>query len=169
MALGVVPPRLERVSRWARQYYHDHARCVICDVLRHEQENGSRIIDETATFASWVPFAATVPFEIWIVPKTHQASFVDMDGAESINLGFLMRRVLRRLDAVHGVRVPYNYAVDSACRSDISAPHFHWRMRIAPCTVAWGGFELATRMPINPSSPEQDAAVLRAANYNAIG
>jgi len=32
-----------------------------------------------------------------------------------------------------------------------------------PDVATWGGFELGTGLPINPSSPEDDAALLRGA------
>jgi len=38
----------------------------------------------------------------------------------------------------------------------------HWRLRIVPDLVTWGGFEVGTGMAINPSCPEQDAEELGA-------
>jgi galactose-1-phosphate uridylyltransferase len=53
--------------------------------------------------------------------------------------------------------------VDSAPKNDLSAPHWHWKLRLVPDVAIWGGFELGTGLPINPSSPEDDAALLRSA------
>ena len=58
---------------------------------------------------------------------------------------------------------PYNFVVDSAPKAGLAAPHWHWKMRIVPDVATWGGFELGGGLPINPSSPEEDARVLRAA------
>jgi UDPglucose--hexose-1-phosphate uridylyltransferase len=85
-----------------------------------------------------------------------------MDDAECADLALLLRRTLQRLRAVHG-DPPYNLVVDSGGRSDCNALHLHWRLRVAPDLVTWGGFELGTGMPINPSCPEKDAELLRVA------
>jgi UDPglucose--hexose-1-phosphate uridylyltransferase len=146
----------------ARRYYEDTTRCVTCDEIAFEQGDQQRIVEETRTFLALVPFAATVPSEIWLVPKRHQASFAAMNEDERTNLGMLLGRTLRWLTAVHG-DLPYDLALDSADSAEREAAAFHWRLRVVPDLVTWGGFERGTDMPINPSLPEQDAALLRAA------
>ncbi len=39
--------------------------------------------------------------------------------------------------------------------------YLHWYLRIYPRTTTPGGFELDVGMSINPSTPEQDAELLR--------
>ena len=51
--------------------------------------------------------------------------------------------------------------------TNLTAPHVHWRLRIAPDLTTWGGFELGAGMPINAASPEADAARLRLAEAEA--
>jgi UDPglucose--hexose-1-phosphate uridylyltransferase len=162
IALGMIPPRLQSMIAWAGHRYSGTRRCVTCDEIAFERSDQQRIIEETERFLALVPFAATVPCEIWLVPKRHEASFAAMDQGECRDLGKLLRRSLRRLAAVHGAP-PYNLIVDSAGRSDQDSAAFHWRLRIVPDLVTWGGFERGTDLPINPSLPEQDAALLRAA------
>jgi UDPglucose--hexose-1-phosphate uridylyltransferase len=95
------------------------------------------------------------------VPKRHHASFTEVGDAELQDFSELLGRSLQRIEAA--LQHPsYNFVIDSAPKSDIAAPHLHWRLRIVPETVTWGGFELGTGLPINPSIPEDDAAVLRA-------
>ena len=76
--------------------------------------------------------------------------------------GTLLRRTLARLRSALD-DPPYNFVIDSADRQHLGSPHVHWRLRIAPKLAMSGGFELGSAMAINPSSPEQDAAVLRVA------
>jgi UDPglucose--hexose-1-phosphate uridylyltransferase len=161
IALGMVPPWLKSRLEWARQYYRERSCCAVCDAIELERSDGRRIVEETRQFVALVPFAATVPFETWIIPKRHEASFADMDDGERAEFGDVLQRALLRLKAIHG-NPPYNFVVDTAPRSALHVPDFHWRLRIAPNLVTWGGFELGTRMPINPSSPERDAEMLRA-------
>ena len=162
IALAFVPARLAGMSEWAARYHVECGRCATCDELAVERRQEVRIIEESEHFVALVPFAAEHPCEIWIVPKRHQASFTAVDAAELANFAWLLRRTLRRLRAVHD-DPPYNFVIDSAPRAQSDAPYFHWRLRIAPDLATWGGFQLGTGVPVNPSSPEADAALLRSA------
>jgi UDPglucose--hexose-1-phosphate uridylyltransferase len=162
IALGMTPPRLLSMATWARQCGEETGRCVTCAELEVEIADGSRIIEETPLFVALAPFAATVPLEIWLVPRRHQASFAQLDDAECAEMGPLLRNTLRRLSSAHD-DPPYNFVVDSFDAADETVSFAHWRLQIVPGLATWGGFELGTGIPINPSSPESDARILRAA------
>jgi UDPglucose--hexose-1-phosphate uridylyltransferase len=166
VGLSVVPPWLEARERWARERYEGGFKCVTCAELDLERHDSSRLIEETEQFVASVPFAATVPSEIMIIPKRHCGSFAELSHTETLGLAALLRRTLRRLNSVHG-DPPYNLFVDPALRDGLRQSHSHWRLRIVPDLAKWGGFERATHMPINPSCPEEDAARLREAIVKA--
>jgi UDPglucose--hexose-1-phosphate uridylyltransferase len=163
VALDFVPPRVAAVNDWGKRYYGEHGRCALCDELASELKIGKRIVDENGQFVVLVPFAAEHPFELWIVPKRHQASFTALGDDELPAFAALLGRSLARLKAVLD-DPPYNFAIDSAPKRESAAPHLHWRLRIAPEVAIWGGFELGAGLPINPSSPEDDAQRLREAD-----
>ena len=162
LALGVVPPNVALLTDWGQRYHAEHGRCPTCDEIERERALAQRVIEDSQNFTVIVPFAAEHPFETWIVPKQHQASFLALRDAHQRELGSLLRRTLRRL--CWGLDNPaYNFVVDSAGREHLDAPYVHWRLRIVPDLTKRGGFELASGMFINPSSPEEDAAILRSA------
>jgi UDPglucose--hexose-1-phosphate uridylyltransferase len=161
IALTLLPPRLAGLAYWGHRYYHDHGRCPTCDEIEGERALKSRIFEETQNFLVLVPFAAEYPLETWIVPVEHQASFIHIGDLQRVEFAHLLRRTLDRLRrARHDP--PYNFVIDSAARTQLRSLYFHWRLRIAPDLATWGGFELGAGMAINPSSPECDAATLRA-------
>jgi UDPglucose--hexose-1-phosphate uridylyltransferase len=160
IALDMTPPALQSRADWAQARYRDCGRCVICDELEFEQKAGRRVVAENDLFIALVPFAATCPFELRLIPKRHQASFAQIDQGELIEFGALLQGALRRLKTVLGDS-PYNFAVHSTTQSDIVSPDQHWQLRIAPSLITPGGFELAADMPINPSNPEDDSEALR--------
>ncbi|MEJ2623540.1 MAG: hypothetical protein P8Z80_03055 [Pseudolabrys sp.] len=162
IALGMVPPRLAALNEWAKSYHADHGVCAMCEELQVETCHRERVIEETDRFLALVPFAAEHPYEIWIVPHDHHASFIDIEDAALAEFGELLARCLRRLKKVLD-DPPYNFAIDSAPKHEFGAAHFHWRLRLVPRVAIWGGFELGGGLPINPSSPENDAAALRMA------
>jgi len=161
IALDIVPSRVAAMSDWCKRYYSEHQSCATCDELAIECKSAKRLVDENEHFVALVPFAAEHPFELWIVPKEHQASLTALGDHELPAFAELLGRSLRRLQAAAN-DPPYNFVIDTAPSRDIAAPHLHWRLRIAPDIAIWGGFELGAGLPINPSSPEDDAHLLRA-------
>lgn len=162
IAVGVVPPNFNDLEQHGRAYHSAHGRCATCDEIDAECGTGVRLIEETPHFAAAVPFAATMPSEICIMPKRHQASFSNLEEPELREFARLLRRALDRLRRVHN-DPPYNFIIESATRANLSAAFVHWRLRIMPNLTMPGGFELGTGLAINPSSPEADAAALRIA------
>jgi UDPglucose--hexose-1-phosphate uridylyltransferase len=160
IALGLATPKVRALADWGRHHYDADGRCPTCAEVELETESGARVVEETSDFVALVPFAAERPSELWLIPKRHQPSFADATERELQDFGRLLRQSLRRLQAVHGA-LAYNFVVDSANTTDRGAPYLHWRLRIMPNLVTWGGFELGTGIVINPSSPELDARTLR--------
>jgi UDPglucose--hexose-1-phosphate uridylyltransferase len=161
IALDFVPPEVAAMSDWNRRYTQEHGRCALCDELESERRDGRRVIDENEAFITLVPFAARHPFELWVVPKRHRASFTALADEELPAFAGLLGRALRRLSDVLS-DPPYNFVVDTAPKAELAAPHWHWKLRIVPEIAIPGGFELGAGLPINPSSPEDDACELRA-------
>jgi UDPglucose--hexose-1-phosphate uridylyltransferase len=97
-----------------------------------------------------------------IVPKRHYGPFSEISDVEIEDFAAVLARALRRLKSIHG-DPPYNVFVRPASTAELRRPHSHWQLRIVPNLAKWGGFERATGMPINPSCPEEDAALLHTA------
>ena len=77
IALPVVPKRVREEVDGAREHYNFKERCIFCDIIRQETEKSARLIAENQAFVVLAPFAPRFPFEIWIIPKTHQCAFED--------------------------------------------------------------------------------------------
>jgi UDPglucose--hexose-1-phosphate uridylyltransferase len=162
IALDIVPPKIAAAVEWGKRYHSEHGRCAQCEELAVESKSGERIVDENDAFVALAPYAAEHPFELWLAPKRHQASFTELADAALGDFAALLGRTLRRLRAALN-DPPYNFVVDSAPKGELAAPYWHWRLRIVPDIATWGGFELGAGLPINQSRPEDDARLLRAA------
>lgn len=160
ISTGVVPRHIRWKEEEARRYFDEWGRCVYCDILEEETRDGSRMIMENPSFAAFVPFAAEVPFETWIVPRRHRADFGEIGDPEKADLASALRDVLGRFHA--RLSDPdYNYVVNTAARQRAGELPLHWYLRIRPRLVTPAGFEMGSGMSINPSIPEEDAALLR--------
>ncbi len=161
MATAMVPPRTAETLRWARAQFAATGRCATCRDLESEMEDGSRIVEATKHFLTFVPFAATSPCELRITPLRHRASFGAVDDAELIELGRVLRRALMRL-ALALDDPSYNFVIESSAIAADDAQSTHWCLKIIPKLTTPAGFELASGIRINPSLPEADAEMLRA-------
>ncbi|MDJ0714010.1 MAG: galactose-1-phosphate uridylyltransferase [Prochloraceae cyanobacterium] len=159
IATSIVPQHRRWTEEEAQRYFDRWGQCVYCDILSHEQENGQRIIGENETFVAFVPYAASLPFEIWIMPKEHQADFGSITPQEKTDFAHLLKDVLMRLyDKLNNP--DYNYVINTSARYKAEEPQVHWYCQILPRLTITAGFELATGININPSLPELDADFL---------
>jgi UDPglucose--hexose-1-phosphate uridylyltransferase len=107
-----------------------------------------------------VPFAADVPFEIWIMPKIHRADFGSLSDAEKDMLTAILSKCLSRLhDKLNDP--DYNYVINTAAQYKADEPQLHWYLQIQPRLTTRAGFEIGSGVRINPSIPEEDAAYLK--------
>ena len=74
-ATTFVPRRILYELRAAREWFRERERCVFCDILRQEVRQKKRIVDNVGDYFAFCPYASRVPFEIWLMPRTHNHQF----------------------------------------------------------------------------------------------
>ena len=84
-----------------------HGRCLLCEYLRIEQADRSRVICENDTFIALTPFWAVWPFEALVVSKRHLGSFDQMEDREKNALADIMKRTTTRYDNLFETSFPY--------------------------------------------------------------
>src|SRR5689334_8081985 len=75
VATPVVPLVVADELHNARAYHDYRERCLFCDILRQETEAGTRMVADAGRAVAFVPFAARVPYETWLLPRRHAAAF----------------------------------------------------------------------------------------------
>ncbi|HEX6289668.1 MAG TPA: galactose-1-phosphate uridylyltransferase [Herpetosiphonaceae bacterium] len=159
IATGMIPRHIRWREEEAERYFDEWGRCVYCDMLAFELSDCQRIVLENRSFVAFIPFAAEVPFETWIMPRRHQADFGQISDVERADLSLALYTMLSRLRTK--LNDPdYNYIINTSTRTT-NEPQSHWYVRIRPRLVTRAGFEIGSGMRINPSLPEADAAFLK--------
>jgi UDPglucose--hexose-1-phosphate uridylyltransferase len=169
-ATPFVPRRLVYELRSAKQYFSIKERCVFCDVVRQEESAGVRVVESTGRFVAFCPFATRVPYEIWVLPRYHHASFEEnmLSGGAAGELAALLRRCVTRLgqlsDAYHMVlhTTPNTAAKRGLVEKWLTlADDYHWHFEILPIAEKRTKSYSIKEVYYNPVSPERAAARLR--------
>jgi UDPglucose--hexose-1-phosphate uridylyltransferase len=160
IALPIVPKRTSEMIAGAKAYFNYKERCVYCDIIQQEKDEGARIIEENNHFIALAPFASRFPFESIILPKQHSAVFEEGQKQQYEQLARVLKSVLSKMDRALEIP-PYNMMIHTSPFNENTGEHFHWHIEIIPKLTSLAGFEWGTGFYINPVPPEEAAEFLR--------
>jgi UDPglucose--hexose-1-phosphate uridylyltransferase len=154
-------------------YYKQKERCVFCDMLAQEMQQGQRIVEVRGDFVALCPYATRAPYETWILPRTHDAAFERFalsHPASMRDLGGLIKRTLQR---IRTITESFHLVLHtSPNRSHISASlgywktlddDYHWHIEILPILAAKAKSYTFKEVYYSPVAPETAAKRLREA------
>ncbi|MBI4878046.1 MAG: DUF4931 domain-containing protein [Planctomycetes bacterium] len=162
VAMHEVPRTIETELAGIREHRRAAGRCLLCDLVAVELQEGTRVLERAGGFASYLPYAGRIPCEIFVAPVAHPPPFADLSDAELADFCALLVGAIRRLKAAFR-DPPYNFLLHALVRSGELPDGHHWRAEILPRRGQFGGFELGTGMFINSLPPEEAVLRLRAA------
>jgi UDPglucose--hexose-1-phosphate uridylyltransferase len=154
-------------------YFKQKERCVFCDMLAQEMQQGQRIVEVRGDFVAFCPYATRAPYETWILPCTHDAAFerfaLSRPGSMR-DLGGLIKRTLQRIRTI--TESFHMVLHTSPNRSHVSASlgywktlddDYHWHIEILPILAAKAKSYTFKEVYYSPVSPETAAKRLREA------
>jgi UDPglucose--hexose-1-phosphate uridylyltransferase len=102
-ATTFVPRRVLYELRAGRDYFQSKERCVFCDILSQEERQNLRVLEMRGDYIALCPYAPRVPYETWILPRTHEAAYERTATSRVGNitdLAALLRHTLQRIRTV---------------------------------------------------------------------
>jgi UDPglucose--hexose-1-phosphate uridylyltransferase len=167
-AYPFVTPRTERMLQVARAHRDETGRNLFADVLAAERAAGERVVAANDLWTAFVPEAARWPFEVHLFPHRQVPDLGALAAEEREAFGPLYVDVLRRLDRLFGVPMPYVSAWHQAPVStgrDLSYLHLQLfsSRRAARKLKYLAGSEAAMGAFVNDIYPEDAARRLREA------
>ncbi len=160
VGLRVVPAYVRSLLYEAQRHFDQFGSCVFCEVIKYEKKEEKRLIYENDNFISFVPFTAGSEHETWILPKTHSAGLDTITQEQVVSLADCLQTVLKKFNSSIG-NPNFNYVFRLPPYPLSQVPFYHWYIQILPRTKIIGGFEQATRIPVNTVLPEDSAKMLR--------
>ncbi len=108
------------------------------------------------------PFASRNPFETWIVPKIHDPNFESISSGQVESFAHCLKMLVdffsRDLN-----EPPFNYYIHTGpINSSEAYEHFHWNFEFIPKFSIKAGFEIATGIDINITTPEYTTEFMKA-------
>ncbi|MEA1961847.1 MAG: DUF4931 domain-containing protein [Bacillota bacterium] len=153
-------PFVPQENQGLPQYYAQKGSCLLCDMLKQEQESKERVIYESECYLVLCPYAPRFAYETWIVPKRHTEHFGQMNDIEVKELAALSKRLTTAiLDCLNNPS--YNFVINTAPVNASYEPGYHWYMEITPRLLVAAGVEVATGVYMNPVAPEVAAQMLK--------
>jgi UDPglucose--hexose-1-phosphate uridylyltransferase len=151
--LPLIPHRVAEELGGAARFVIREGECPWCRLVRDEARTRERLVWEDASTVAFAPWGSRSPFEVWVVPRTHQADFGRAGDAAVHATAQALREVLTGL----GVSLdgpPYNLVLHTAPVRERVDGTFHWHWEVHPRLRDIAGLELGTGLPVNPVSPE---------------
>ena len=149
------------------QYRNDTGRLLLQDYVELELELGERVVIHNDHWAAIVPFWATWPFEILLVPRAAVQRLPDLTPPQRIALAELMKRLLIRYDNLFETSFPYSmgwhgapYLTEATDHWQLHAHFYPPLLRSATVKKFMVGFELLGEAQ-RDLTPEQAAERLR--------
>lgn len=145
-ATTFVPRRVLYELRAGRDYFEQKERCVFCDILGQEERQATRVLETRGEYIALCPYAPRVPYETWLLPRTHEAAFERSGlGRPSLmrDLGSLLRRTLQRIRTLtEDFHLVLHTSPNTLHRSETLGywttidEDYHWHIEILPILSA---------------------------------
>jgi UDPglucose--hexose-1-phosphate uridylyltransferase len=162
-AYPFVTPRTRRMLDSARRHVGGN---LFADVLAAERKAGDRLVTGNEHWTAFVPAFARWPYEIHLYPNRQVPDIPALSDAERDAFGPVYLEVLRRLDGLFGLPMPYIAAWHQApVRVDRDLAYLHlqvFSIQRAPGKLKYlAGSESGMGVFINDVRPEEAARQLR--------
>ena len=167
---SVVPKKLQLEMDSTREYSQETGGCLICEMLKTEQDFGKRVIFENEAFSVVLPFFSEYPYGVYIISKNHKQNLLQMTEMEKDLLAQTLKDTTGMLDSLFDMKFPYMmcmYQNPVNTGEDTSFYHFHIAfyppMRSQTQVKFNASSETGAWAHCNPTCPEEKAEELREA------
>jgi UDPglucose--hexose-1-phosphate uridylyltransferase len=167
-AYPFVPPVPTRMGACQMDYYQQHQRGLLQDLIQKEMAENQRILYQDEWAIAFVPVCARYPYEVWVAPIQPVTTFADLTAEQRSGLARALKTVTLKYDGLWNRPFPYLMAwFQAPVNGD---PHPEWHLhaefyppyRTADRLKYLAGTELAAGMFANDALPEDKAKDLQA-------
>ena len=166
-ATSFIPTEVQHEDEHQRAYFVKHQRAMLLDCAEREAENGTRVVVKTEHWLAVVPFWATWPFEVLLLPRFAVQRITQLNAVQQADLALALKKMTSRYDNLFQCSFPYSMGWHGAPFDDRATDgwqlHAHFYpplLRSASVRKFMVGFEMLAEAQ-RDLTPEQAAERLR--------
>jgi UDPglucose--hexose-1-phosphate uridylyltransferase len=161
-----IPMHMKNMIAAANDFYARTSKVLLDEIVAREIRDEVRVVVQNSEWVAFAPYASRYPYEIHIAPKRSVKRLPDLDEDASSTFAEIYLEVLKRLDGVFDVQMPYIAAwYQAPFTPDAEHVRLHLQItsiRRAPDKIKYlAGSEAAMGAFIGDVTPESSAAQLR--------
>ena len=131
-AYPFIPPVIKKELDSSRKYERRTGKCLLCDILAEELEDGRRLVAQNEHFAAFVPFYARYPYETHIVSKAHRLCLPEFAEVERRSLAKILKTLLLKYDNLWGFSFPYMMVMHQKPTDGKAHGYYHFHIEFYP-------------------------------------
>lgn len=166
-ASDFLPRAAEQEDISQRRHLHVHGKSLLLEYAEAELRDGTRVVEENRHWVMLVPYWATWPYELLLIPRFPVKRLPDLKPEHRVALAEILKKSLTRYDNLFATSFPYSMGWHGAPTDD--GVHDHWQLhahfyppllRSATVKKFMVGYEMLAE-PQRDLTPEQAANRLR--------
>ncbi|MFP4017242.1 MAG: galactose-1-phosphate uridylyltransferase [Halanaerobiales bacterium] len=131
-AYPFIPPKIKKELDSSKEHYQQEGKCLFCDVIDEEREDGRRVVTANDSFTAVVPFFARYTYEVHIYANNHLPSFNEFTGKEVEDLAAILRTVIQKYDNLFGFVFPYIMSIHQQPTDGSGKDYSHFHIEFYP-------------------------------------
>lgn len=131
-AYPYIPLKVATELAAARDHFDEHGRCLFCDLLAHELDDGSRVVYRRDGFTAFVPPFAEYPYQVHVITDRHTGSLSSMTGDERRGLARALKCITGGYDSLFDYPFPYMMCMHQEPTDGNAYPQYHFHIEFCP-------------------------------------
>jgi len=129
-ATNFLPTEVEKEDQRQIKYYKDYGNSLLQAYTQNEIESKSRIVEQNSSWLAVVPYWATWPFEMLLMPLREVQRLSDLKKNEQDDLSEILKIILTRYDNLFETSFPYSMGWHGA--PNVVSPHWQLHAHFYP-------------------------------------
>ena len=130
-ATNSLPTEAEKEERSQKQFYKKHGEPLLYHYAQSEIQSGVRVIEHNSSWLAIVPYWATWPYEILLLPQRSVQRISNLNSKEQEDLSEILKLILIRYDNIFETSFPYTMGWHSAPMKE-ELPHWQLHAHFYP-------------------------------------
>ena len=124
-ATNSLPTEAEKEEQSQKQFYKKHGEPLLYHYAQSEIQSGVRVIEHNSSWLAIVPYWATWPYEILLLPQRPVQRISDLNSKEQEDLSEILKLILIKYDNIFETSFPYTMGWHSA---PMKEELLHWQL-----------------------------------------